>query len=366
MAAQLGLSMSFIAIGWLSNQIANELWPKENQSFQVFNLIFFLSIVMFATLIAGLLPKALVLNRPEKSALSLAPLLEGVMKTLTPLLSLLEKLASFLLKIVGLNNQWESLVSALSAGELETLIESGRVTGLHPDEKNILEGVFALRDTQVREIMVPRSKMITLPKSVIFSELMKEVHLTRHARFIVTGDSLDNVLGVLDLRHLAEPLSKGELKPNTLLEKYIKPVPKVSENCTLEKLLPLIRGGNPFLLVVDEHGGTEGLITAADLTGEIVGEDIDPPREEPILKAIDFNKRIWIADGDIEIMELNRQLNLQLPENTSYYTLAGFLLEQFQQVPITGQSLINHEIIFEIISMQGPRIDEVKIILKKN
>ncbi len=365
MVAQLGLTISFVAMGWLANGLANDLWTTQGKTSQIWDLTLFLTIVMLATLLAGLLPKAFVLSRPEKSALNLAPLLEGVIQAMGPILSLLEKLASLLLKIVGLNTQWESLVSALSAGELETLIESGRVTGLHPDEKNILEGVFALRDTQVREIMVPRSKMITVPRSVSFSELMKEVHLTRHARFLVTGDSLDNVLGVLDLRHLAEPISKGELKPDASLEKYIKTVPKVLETCTLEKLLPLIRNGNPLLLVVDEHGGTEGLITAADLTGEIVGEEIDPLKDEPILKNIDGNQKKWIASGDLEIIELNRQLILQIPESINYYTLAGFLLEKFQQVPIRGQTLMNKGVLFEITSMQGPRIDRVKITLQK-
>ena len=80
------------------------------------------------------------------------------------------------MRLLGLAPQWDVLVPALSAGELETLVESGRVTGLFPDEKNILEGVFALRDTQVREVMVPRSGMVTLPATVRFAEMMEAAH----------------------------------------------------------------------------------------------------------------------------------------------------------------------------------------------
>ena len=178
------------------------------------------------------------------------------------------------------------LGSPLTAGELETLIESGGVTGLRPDERNILEGVFALRDTQVREVMVPRSGMVTLPVDVRFAELMEAVHSTRHARFPVIGQSLDDVRGVLDLRLLAEPIARGLLDESSPLEPYLIPAESVLETSTLAELLALIRNGHPLLLVVDEHGGTEGLVTAADLTGEIVGEEPEPDSEIPDLEAL--------------------------------------------------------------------------------
>ena len=178
----------------------------------------------------------------------------------------------------------DELVPALSAGELETLIDAGRVTGLFPDERNILEGVFALRDTQVREVMIPRSGMVTLPVDVRFAEMMEAVHSTRHARFPVTGLSLDDVRGVLDLRGMAEPIARGELTADSPLEPYLQPAVRVLETSTLAELLPMIRSGHPLLLVVDEHGGTEGLVTAADLTGEIVGDELQDSDDEPELR----------------------------------------------------------------------------------
>ena len=365
MVAQLGVTFSLVSLGWISKDIANRYWNFGINSQKIFDLSLFIGIVILATLLAGLLPKALVLNRPEAAALKLAPLLEIAMKVTGPILSLLETIASFLLRLFGLNTKWDSLVSALSAGELESLIESGSVTGLLPDEKNILEGVFALRDTQVREVMVPRSGMVTLPKNACFSELMKEVHNSGHARFFVTGTSLDDVLGVLDLRQLADPISRGEMQALTPIESYIKPATKVLETSTLGELIPLIKNGNPLLLVIDEHGGTEGLITATDLTGEIVGEEIQPEIEEPGIIQLDLNGKEWLADGDFEIIELNRQLNLDLPESDDHHTLAGFLLEKLQKVPLAGQSLIYEKTRFDIVSMKGPRIDRVKIILAK-
>ncbi len=367
MVTQLGITIGLVALGWLAKGLGGQFTSSSNQQNLVWDISIFFSVVTLGTLLSGLIPKALVLNRPEKLALQLSPVFEGVIKILAPFLSFLEQIASLLLKLIGLNTQWDSLVSALSAGELENLIESGRVTGLNPDEKNILEGVFALRDTQVREVMVPRSGMVTLPKNVLFSELMNKVHQTKHARFIVTGESLDDVLGILDLRLLAEPIAKGEMGAKTPLEQFIKPVPKIPESCTLDKLLPLIRGGNPLLLVVDEHGGTEGLITAADLTGEIVGDEmVEPNKKEPLLRKTNNNSKEWLAAGDIEIIELNKQLKIELQENSNHFTLAGYLLEKLQSVPSEGDDLEENGILFEIRSMNGPRISLVKIKLSEN
>ena len=363
MVSQLGVMLALVALGWVGHGVAHRWWPLTDAASRWLDGGLFLLIVVLATLLAGLLPKAWVLNRPEAAALRLAPLLEAVMHVLAPLLALLEAVASMLLRLVGLNAHWDSLVPALSAGELESLIEIGGVTGLRPDERNILEGVFALRDTQVREVMVPRSGMVTLPLQVCFAELMQAVHNTRHARFPVIGQSLDDVRGVLDLRRLAEPISRGALHADSPLEPFLQPVVRVLETSTLAELLPIIRSGQPLLLVVDEHGGTEGLVTVADLTGEIVGDELQVDDDEPDLQPIEGQADTWMVAGDLEIIELNRQLNLELPEADDHHTLAGFLLEKLQHIPSVGEALRCNGLQLEIVEMKGPRIERVRLIL---
>ncbi len=363
MVGQLGGTLCLISIGWIGKGIVSNWWRSDQPIDRFLDTGLFLILVLLSTLIGGLLPKALVLNRPEVSALKLAPVLEAVMKYLSSLLVLLESIVSILLRLLGLNARWDSLVPALSAEELETLIETGGVTGLRPDERNILEGVFALRDTQVREVMVPRSGMETLNIDATFSELMKAVHKTRHARFLVIGDSLDDVRGLLDLRQLAEPISKGVMNAETPLAPFLQVAPTIEETATLGELLPIIRSGKPLLLVVDEHGGTEGLITATDLTGEIVGDEIQCSDSKSELRAIDNKPGEWLAEGNLEIIELNRQLNLELPEADDHHTLAGFLLERLQHVPSEEEYFSFKGTLFEIQQMKGPRIEKVRIVL---
>ena len=365
-ASQFGVTISLIAVGWLSKGLANDFWNVNKFSNRIYDLLLFLFIVLIVTLISGLIPKALVINNPESAALRLTTIFDAVRKGMQPIVSVIEFFASACLRLFNLNNKWDSLNSVLSAGELETLIETDNVTGLKPDEKNILEGVFALKDTQVKEVMIPRSEMVTLPKNITFAELMKQVDKTRHARFFVIGESLDDVLGVLDLRYLAKPISKSEMGANTLLEPFLLPVTTVIETCSLAEILPIVRDYNPFLLVVDEHGGTEGLITAADLTGEIVGEEMLNSRVYSDMKMLDNFSKKWSIAGKAEIIEINKKLGCFLPEGADYHTLAGFLLEKFQMVPKIGDSLDFKNIKFEIISMSGPKIDRVKIFLPKS
>lgn len=357
-ATQLGVSLSLLALGWSVHKLLVGL--ASNGLHPYLELLVFFSLAIFATLLGGVLPKAWVLRDPEASALRIGPLLEAVNRCLTPLLAPLERLAEMLLLFTGLPREWDRLVPALSAGELENLIENDAVTGLEPDERNILEGVFSLRDTQVREVMVPRNGMVTLPLGVSFAELMQAVLSTNHARFPVIGDSLDDVRGLLDLRLLAEPLSRGELQPHTPLAAYIRNVERIQESASLAELLPMIRNGEPLLVVVDEHGGTEGLVTIADLTGEIVGDELleddgSPPDLQPL------GKDLWLVAGDLEIFELNRQLGLKLPEADGHHTLAGFLLERLQHIPTPGEALRWGGHHFEVLTMDGPRIEEVKI-----
>ncbi|CAK6701748.1 MULTISPECIES: hemolysin family protein [unclassified Synechococcus] len=361
-ATQLGTALALVALGWTGRDLVDGMRPFAAAAPELrpwLLALVFLVLVLLATLLGGLVPKAWVLHQPELSALRLAPLLESVNRTLGPLLLLIERLGGLLLRLFGLPRNWDELVPVLSAGELETLIESGSVTGLQPDERNILEGVFSLRDTLVREVMVPRSGMETLPVGVTFAEMMDAVHATHHARFPVIGQSLDDVHGMLDLRRLAEPIARGLLQPDSRLDPFVVPVQLVQESASLADLLPLIRSGHPLLVVVDEHGGTEGLVTVADLTGEIVGEEDGSQADANDLMQLQDDS--WSVAGDLEIFELNRQLGLRLPEAEGHHTLAGFLLERLQHIPSPGEGLGWKGYQFTVVTMDGPRIDRVRI-----
>ena len=356
---QLGSCLCLLALGWSSHSLAVLLVPGEQVVWS--DLTIFLLLALLATLLGGLLPKALVLHRTETAALRLSPLLAVVLQLLAPLLALVERLSTLLLGRFGLPRDWLELAPAFSAEELETLIETDKVTGLAPDERQILEGAFSLRDTCVREVMVPRNGMVTLPRNIDFQGFMQAVDNSNHARFPVIDDSLDNVCGLLDLRRLATPIARSLLTPPSAMAPYIEPITRILETASLAELLQVIRNGQPLLLVVDEHGGTEGLVTLSDLTGEIVGED-DPAEDDQSPDILVLEQGRWIVAGDAEIVEVNRQLGLELPESDDHHTLAGFLLETLQHIPSPGESLHWQGIQCVVLSMAGPRIVQVEML----
>nr|AUG32489.1 hypothetical protein PLO_497 [Paulinella longichromatophora] len=360
-ASQFGTTLTLISLGWTGRSLSRYwiVYHGFTGRETLVNILLFSLLVLFSVLVGGLLPKTWVLYRPEASALKLVPILESVMHTLNPLFSSLESIVNLILHVLGFPTQSEILVPVLSAGELESLIESGNVTGLMPDERNIIEGVFSLRDTQVREVMVPRSGMVTLPIEVTFAEMMEAVHDTNHARFPVIGQSLDDVKGILDLRRLAEPIAHSQLRGDTRLAPYVTPALRIQESSSLADLMSVIRTGQPILIVVDEHGGTEGLVTVADLTSEIVGEEEETGSSDPDLQLLSVGH--WLVAGDLEIFELNRQLGIQLPEAEGHHTLAGFLLDQLQHIPSPGESIRFNGNKFEVTCMDGPRIERVQI-----
>ena len=352
---QLGTSLILVALGWMSVALN----PANNSSPWLTPALFSLA-VLLTTLCGGLLPKAAVLHQPERAALVLSPVLKIIIMVMSPMVRLLERFSLVLLRSCRLSWDWAALAPPLSAGELETLIETGKVTGLQPDQRLILEGAFSLRDTLVREVMVPRSRMITLTIDVTFRELTAAVQNTRHARFPVIGHSLDDVKGLLDLRRLAGPLARGQIHGNTPLQSYLTALPRIAETASLAELLAVIRNGSPMLLVVDCHGGTEGLVTIADLTGEIVGEAEGGFGTRPATVET-LRPGCWRVDAELEILEVNRQLGISLPESDEHHTLAGFLLEQLQHIPAPGEGLYWQGLHFVVQRMDGPRITHVDL-----
>ncbi|MCY4054457.1 MAG: hemolysin family protein [Cyanobacteria bacterium MAG CAR4_bin_6] len=358
---QFGSCFALLTMGWLAQDLVTQLPSSLTSSLKgCLAVVSLLGLTLPVALGASLLSKAMVLHQPERAALALGPPLQMAITLLGIPLRLLERCSLSLLQLFRLPRNWHDLAPPLSAGELETLIETDNVTGLQPDERLILEGAFSLRDTLVREVMIPRSQMVTLPVDVTFRQLMAAVQNTRHARFPVLGQSLDDVKGLLDIRSLAGPLGQGKIQVDTAMQPYLAPLQRIAETASLAELLAVIRDDTPMLLVVDSHGGTEGLVTIADLTSEIVGEDEDAVNSQPVAVRT-MAPGHWCVAADLEIDELNRHLNISLPQSEKHHTLAGFLLDQFQRIPAVGESLHWHELHFVVQRLKGPRITHVEL-----
>lgn len=177
--------------------------------------------------------------------------------------------------------------------------------GLFLGEKNILEGVFVLWDIQVWEVMVLCFGMVILLFMVCFVEMMEVVYYICYVCFLVIGQLLDDVCGVLDLCQMVELIVWGEFQVDLLFELYFQFVVFVLEICMLVELLLMICSGQLFLLVVDEYGGIEGLVIVVDFIGEIVGDEDFVEIDELDLFEEKDCFGVWLVVGDLEIFEFN-------------------------------------------------------------
>ncbi len=209
--------------------------------------------------------------------------------------------------------------------------------------------------------MVPRTKIAAIPSTATFQILIEEIAKTGHSRYPVIGASLDDIRGIIYFKELAEPLSQGLLALGTPIEPWIRSARFIPEFMPLSELLPLMQRSHlAMVMVVDEFGGTTGLVTLKDLIAEIIGRQ--PELEGTHKLAIQFlDDRTFLVQAQMNLAEVNQLLDLDLPLIDEYQTLGGFVLYQFQKLPLQGETLHYDNLDITIVSTEGPRLHQIRI-----
>jgi CBS domain containing-hemolysin-like protein len=253
----------------------------------------------------------------------------------------------------------------LSEKELRTLVDVGEEKGaLLKEEKEMIHGIFELHGTVVREIMVPRTDMVCLEKDSSLTTVLNVVKEKMHSRIPVYDDTVDNIVGILYIKDLL-PFIRKRNTSDFKLEKLVRPAYYVPEQKKINELLREFQAQKIHMaIVVDEYGGTSGLVTLEDVIEEIVGEIQDEyDKEAPLIEKI--NDHTFLVDGSMAIDEINEELNLDLPTEEGVDTLAGFLLGQFGSVPKPKEKITYNGYEFVIEKATKKRIQKVRLILKK-
>jgi CBS domain containing-hemolysin-like protein len=221
--------------------------------------------------------------------------------------------------------------------------------------------VFEFRDDTAEEVMIPRTDIKFLTLDTTFGELLQAIAEYGYSGYPVVGESLDDIRGIIHYKKLAEPLAQGNIDCNSTLESWIEPVGFIPESTSLNELLPSMqRSQQKMLVVIDEFGGTSGLITLHDLIAEIVGDaGIDPETGIEAVQKIDENT--FLVSAQINLEEMNEQLDLTLPLADEYNTLGGFLLEQWQKIPHQGEKLEYENLAFTVTIADSNRLYQILI-----
>ena len=327
-------------------------------------LVLLLNVVVVTLIIlvfSEIIPKVVAVKNAKNTAIKLVYPLTFFYYLFLPLSVFFSGLTQVLSRLLNL----EKDKHILSDQELRTLVEVGEEKGaLEKDEKEMIHSILEMSDTITREIMVPRTDMEALDKSTSLKDVLNLVKDKLHSRVPVYDESIDNIAGILFLKDLL-PYIKKKDQASFDLGKLLHPPYYVPEQKKINELLREFQKERIHMaIVVDEYGGTSGLVTLEDVIEEIVGEIQDEYDEEmPLFEKIDAHT--FIIDGTMQLDELNEELGIDLPEEEGVDSIAGFLLGRFGSVPKFDEKLEFNGYEFTIIKATKKRIEKVKIVINK-
>ena len=312
-------------------------------------------ITFFSLLFGELVPKRLAVHSPEDIASAIAGPMNLVSLIFSPLVRLFSGITDLIISLLGVKPNDEPPVTE---EELQVLLDQGTQAGVFEEsEQDMVEGVFRLNNRRVGSLMTPRNEIAWLDVNDTPDEIRLQIEENPYSRFPVCEDSLDNVIGVIEARDLLLESLHGEplqLKRNLQAPVYIPETALASKSLDLFKF-----GTAEMMLVVDEFGSTQGLLTIYDILEEIVG-DID---NEP--QATQRQDGSWLLDGMLPSEDFKEIFNLRhLPDEDEYETLGGFVMLHLGRVPQAADRFDWGGLTFEVMDMDGKRVDKVMVMLK--
>jgi len=313
--------------------------------------------ITYLTLVVGeLVPKRLGLNNPERVAARLAPFMRTLSRLASPLVRYLSLSTDLVVRLLRVQPGQEV---AVSEEEISLLLEHGTRAGVfEPGEQEMVEQVFHLGDVPIKAIMTPRMDVVWLDLDDPAEEVRSVVAKAGHSRYPVARGDLDHMLGLI----YAKDLLAAGLEGRPLdLEAILRPALFMPETVTaLEAVERLKENHTDAALVVDEYGGLEGLLTVDDILRAIVG-DIPTPGQAVEAGAVRREDGSWLLDGTLPVAQVRKLLDIvSLPhQDSAYQTLGGLVMLYLQRVPSPGDRFECCGWRFEVVDMDGRRVDKV-------
>ncbi len=331
----------------------------ENSADEIAFASLVLIITYFSLVIGELIPKRVAINKPEAVASALAIPMRFLSKIAKPVVSVLSASSELGVRLLGIKPGNEP---SITEEEIKVLIEEGQQSGIFKkEEREMISSVFRLGDRRVGALMTPRLEMAWIDINDPIDEIWTELQRTPYARIPVADGEIDDVLGYIQIKEL---LGQSPDDPEFNLHKFIKEPIFLPENmAALESLANFQTGGVHLAFVVDEYGGIIGMVTDYDILKAIVG-DIPETSESTDYLAVQREDGSWLFDGLIVIDELKEILDLKdmPPEAQSIYqTLSGLVMSQLGKIPKTGDVFEYEHYRFEVVDMDGRRVDRVLV-----
>ena len=314
-------------------------------------------VTLVVLLFGEITPKILAIHKSEKIALLIIRPLVLCEKILKPLIKLLVGLANIFTRPFGLKPG--STVPVITEEEIHAVIEMGADEGIIEDQEHqMIHGVIKLSETQVREVMIHRTEMECINAAENIDNIIEQIVQTGYSRMPVYRDNVDNIIGIIYAKDVISVLQNREL---IVLQDILRHPYFVPETKKVDELLHEFQRGKIHLaVVVDEYGGTSGLVTLEDLMEEIVGEIRDEyDDEEKLIEKSGEN--IWLVNGQTDIKEVNNTLESNLPDVKDLNTIGGFIIDLLGHLPKKGEKIIYENWEFIVILASSRKVDKIKI-----
>jgi len=357
-AVLLGNTFVNTAAAALATALAIKFWPEQGI------LIATIVVTVLLLIFCETTPKTIATQHPEKLALLYARPIEAFSWLFTPFVVVLSWIATGFSKMLGGAPVSRSLASE---DGIRTMISMGHKEGtVEEEEAEMLHKVFEFGNRPVREVMVPRTEVIWITRGTKMADFLNLYAENPLSRFPVYEDNIDNVVGILAVKDILMAQAKGAFNNEDSIDDLIRPAYFTPETKRVSELFAEMRDKNfRITVVIDEFGGTAGIVSLSGLMEEIVG----PVGDE--LAAIErdyetINEYTFQVDGGMRVEEANDEMKLNIPEGDDYETVAGFVLDLLGHIPKQGEQLKYKNFKMVITEMRGMKIENIRLIKEKH
>jgi putative hemolysin len=360
-AVQVGVTLAgFAASAFGASQLAGQLSPQLEELglteavAEPLAFLLLLALITYLSLVfSELVPKRIALQRPEGWALIWAGPLDRLATVFRPVIWLLSRSTNLVVRLFGIDPSEQR--DAITEDELRGLVAQHE--SLTKDERKLIDDVFAAGERQLREVMLPRTEVAFLEASMTLSRAIKETAEQPHSRYPVAGSSQDDVIGFLHVRDLMVPAAKARGMRVADVVREVKLLP--GSKRVLPAMSEMRREGHHMAIVVDEYGGTAGIVTLEDLIEEVIGDirdEYDVSEDDPLR----FRGGDVEADGLLNLDEVRTVTGVSLPEGP-YETLAGYVMATLGHVPRIGEAVEVDGHRLEVSELDGRRVARVRV-----
>ncbi len=372
-ATQLGITLASLGLGWVGEAVMTDIVSKffnlinvdmsSSVATNIGHVLAFAIITVLHIVFGELAPKSLAIQRPIGTTMGIALPLHFFYLLFRPFIWLLNGFANFILKLLGISTI-SGHEAHHSSEELQYLLDQGKESGaLETNEHELIKNVFDFNDRVVKNIMVPRTKISGIEINTPHKEVLDIIIREGYSRIPVYDETIDKIVGIVHAKDMLPLLAENKecVLRDIIRKPYFIPETKKINDLLSELQLKRIQ----IAIVLDEFGGTAGMVTAEDIVEELVGDIQDEYDEEkPIVEKVSANE--FIIDATASIYDVNEYLPHDLPEDGDYDTVAGLVSEIFGKIPDVGEASDFNGYVITILKKADQNVESVKLELVIN